>query len=182
MDLSDAVQSLTSPVTPIRGGRMPGPVGMSILLLCWLALGVLPFVFSVPDLRLATGQIGTPGTLTVVSCESLGKGRYDCKGRFTPDGGGDAVNVDASPDSRAGDVIPARLTPEGDRALPTGVKGVLGALALPALGAGALAFLPYVVLYVFGVRRGRRTAVIAGSAVTAVSLIMMIVGVAAALA
>ncbi|GII60630.1 hypothetical protein Skr01_07150 [Sphaerisporangium krabiense] len=153
---------------------------MGILLICWLALGVLPFVTAVPDFRLATGKIGTPGTLTVVSCVSLGQGRYDCEGRFDPDGGGDAVMVAASPDSEAGDVTRAQLTPEGDRALPSGTKGVLRAMTLPALGLGVLAFLPYVLLYVSKVRRGRRTAVIAGSAVTVLSLVLVVVGMVAA--
>ncbi|WP_067186839.1 hypothetical protein [Microtetraspora niveoalba] len=180
MDFSDAVQSFATPVTPVRGGRRPGPLGTGVLLLCWLGLGVVAFVFSVPDLRLAAGAVGTPGTLTVVSCTPLGHGRYDCRGRFTPDDGGPAVAVDASPDSRAGDVVRARLAPEGDRAVPAGTKGVLSALAVPALGFGVLAFLPYVVLYTFGVRRGRRTAVVAGCVVTALSLAGVVVGVAAA--
>ncbi|WP_432929559.1 hypothetical protein ACQPZZ_05540 [Microbispora sp. CA-135349] len=178
MDLTDAVEALTTTVTP--GRRMPGKIGMGILLICWLALGVLPFVTAVPDFRLATGKIGTSGALTVVSCVPLGQGRYDCRGRFVPDGGGDAVMVAASPDSEVGDVMRAQLTPEGEQALPSGTKGVLRAMTLPATGLGALAFLPYVVLYVFRARRGRKTAVIAGSAVTALSLVLIVIGMVAA--
>lgn len=53
-------------------------------------------------------------------------------------------------------------------------------MTLPATGLGALAFLPYVLLYVFKVRRGRRTAVIAGSVVATLSLVLIVVGLVAA--
>ncbi|WP_214107784.1 hypothetical protein [Acrocarpospora catenulata] len=166
-------------VTPTRGPG-PGLLGKVILVALWLAVCVLPMVFSVTAIQLATGRIGTPGTLTVTSCQDLGRGRYDCKGTFTPDSGGQAVPVAASPDSDAGDVVRAQLTPEGDRAVPAGTAGLLAALALPAVGVGGLGFLPYVLLYWSGVRRGRRAAVIAGTAVTGAGLLMAIVGVAAA--
>ncbi|MET9066919.1 hypothetical protein ABZW82_17825, partial [Streptosporangium sandarakinum] len=110
--MNDALESLLDGMEPgptPGPGRTPGPVGMTVLLVCWLALGLMPFVFAVDDLELAAGRTGTPGTLTVVSCASLGEGRYDCRGRFTPDGGGAAVAVAASPDSTAGDVRRARL-------------------------------------------------------------------------
>jgi len=161
-------------------GRTPGRGGMALLLALWVVLGVSPFVFAVPDLRLATGSIGTPGTLTVISCEELGRGRYDCEGAFAPDGGGDAIAVDASPDSTAGDVGRAQLAPEGDRAVRTGTSGVLAALTMPFLGLGVLGFLPYVLLYVLGVRRGRRAAVALGGVLTLVSLAGIVVGIAAA--
>ncbi|MBB2913000.1 hypothetical protein FHS43_004295 [Streptosporangium becharense] len=181
--MSDALENLARAFQPgprPGPGRTPGPIGMTILLLLWVGLGVLPFVSAVSDLKLATGSVGTPGTLTVVSCEDLGEGRYDCKGSFTPDGGGAAIPVDASPDSSAGDVKRARLTPEGDRAVPTGTPGILAALTLPFLGVGVFAFLPYVVMYVFGVRRGRRAAVAFGGLLVAVSLVGVVVGMVAA--
>lgn len=153
---------------------------MAILLLLWVGLGVLPFVFAVSGLKLATGSVGTPGTLTVISCEELGRGRYDCKGSFAPDGGGAAIPVDASPDSTAGDVRRAQLTPEGDRAVATGTSGILAALTMPFLGAGVFAFLPYVLLYVSRVRRGRRAAVVLGCVLTSVSLAGVVVGMVAA--
>ncbi|GAA3032527.1 hypothetical protein [Streptosporangium longisporum] len=179
--MSDAFDTLTDVLPPVPGpGRTPGRIGMSILMILWAGLAVLCFVSAVPGWRLATGAVGVPGTLTVLSCEDLGEGRYDCKGRFTPDGGGTAIAVDASPDSDAGDVTRARLAPEGDRAVPTGTTGVLAALTMPFLGVGVPAFLPYVLLHVFGVRRGRRGAVIAGSVLTCVSLTGVLVGLVAA--
>ncbi|WP_031159797.1 hypothetical protein [Streptosporangium roseum] len=181
--MSDAFENIAGAFQPGATpgpGRTPGPIGMTILLICWVGLGLMPLVLSVSDLKLATGEIGTAGTLTVVSCESLGEGRYDCKGSFAPDGGGAAVAVAASPDSTAGDVKRAQLTPEGDRAVPTGTPGLLSALTMPFLGVGVLAFLPYVFLYVFGARRGRRAAVAFGSILTAVSLAGVVAGVVAA--
>ncbi|WP_055483268.1 hypothetical protein [Sphaerimonospora mesophila] len=178
MDLTDAAGEPTPTATP--GRRMPGKFGMSVLLICWLTLGVLPIVTAAPDLRLATGKIGTPGTLTVVSCVSLGRGRYDCAGRFVPDGGGDAIMVAVPPESEVGDVTRARLTPERDRALPSGTKGVLRAMTLPATGLGSLAFLPYVLLYVFRAGQGRKIALRMGTALTALSLVVIVVGMIAA--
>ncbi|TMR91366.1 hypothetical protein [Nonomuraea basaltis] len=165
-------------VTP--AGKGPGPIGRVVLVLLWLGLCLMPAVFAVRDFELATGRIGTPGTLRVVSCEALGEGRYDCKGSFTPDSGGAAVPVDASPDSEAGDVLRAQLTPEGDRAAPAGTKGVLAAMTLPAVGFGGLGFLPYVIMYWLGARRGRRAAVAGGFLVTAAGGVLMVVGLVAA--
>jgi hypothetical protein len=165
-------------ITP--AGRDPGRFGKVVLVVLWLGVCVLPMVFAAGDLELATGRAGTPGTLRVVSCEALGEGRYDCKGVFTPDSGGAPVAVDASPDSSAGDVTRAQLTPEGDRAVPAGTRGVLAALTLPALGFGGLGFLPYVIMYWLGARKGRRAAVAGGILVTAAGVAGMLVGMVAA--
>ncbi|MHC1563157.1 hypothetical protein ACR9E3_29705 [Actinomycetospora sp. C-140] len=161
-------------------GRDPGPVGKIILLLLWLVLAVLPIVAAIGDLRLATGAIGTPGTLTVEQCTDLGRGRYDCTGRFAPDGGGPPVAVDASPDSTAGDVRPAQLTPEGDRAVPAGTAGILAALTLPFLGLFALGFVPAIGLWATGSRRSKRPAVAGGVVIGVVSVIGIVVGLVAA--
>ncbi|GLW05217.1 hypothetical protein Misp01_03470 [Microtetraspora sp. NBRC 13810] len=138
----------------------------------WAAMGVLPIVFAVPGLRLAAGVTGVPGTLTVVSCAALGEGRYDCRGSFAPASGGPAVPVRASPDSTAGDVLPARLAPGGDRAVPAGAAGVLAALALPGVGVAGLGFLPYVIVYWYGGRRGRKAAAVFGWVLTAAGVMM----------
>ncbi|MGP3962469.1 hypothetical protein ACTWPT_41410 [Nonomuraea sp. 3N208] len=176
-------------VTP--AGRDPSRVGKVILVLCWLTVCLMSMVFAVRDLQLATGRIGTPGTLQVLSCEDLGEGRYDCKGMFTPDfvpdsgtsePAGAPVPVNASPDSSAGDVKRAQLTPEGDRAAPAGTMGVLAALTLPAVGFGGLGFLPYVIMYWAGARRGRRAAVIGGWLITAAGVAGMLVGLVASYA
>ena len=55
---------------------------MAILLLLWVGLGVSTFVFAVSGLKLATGSIGTPGTLTVVSCEEVGQGPLRLQGQL----------------------------------------------------------------------------------------------------
>ncbi|WP_066361371.1 hypothetical protein [Herbidospora mongoliensis] len=175
--MSDFADVFTG-VTP--GRRGPGPIGKIILIACWIAVCAASIYFSVPALRLATGQIGTPGTLTVVSCEELGQGRYDCKGSFQPDSGGPAIAVAASPDSDAGDVERAQLTPEGDQAAPTGTKGVLSALALIGVGIGGLGYLPYVLMYWAGLP-GRRFAAVTGGVITVAGLVLCIVGVGAAM-
>ncbi|MEV0997849.1 hypothetical protein [Nonomuraea sp. NPDC050202] len=149
-------------------------------MLLWLGVCLTPMVLATGELELATGRAGTPGTLRVVSCEDLGEGRYDCRGQFTPDNGDAVVEVAASPDSEAGDLLRAQLTPEGDRAVPAGAKGVLAALALPGMGLGGLGFLPYVVMYWLGARRGRRAAVTGGILVTAAGVVLMLAGMVAA--
>ncbi|TKK78831.1 hypothetical protein FDA94_37000 [Herbidospora galbida] len=158
----------------------PGPIGKIVLILCWLAVCGLSIYGSVPSLLLATGQEGTPGTLTVTSCVTLGQGRYDCDGVFTPASGGPSIAVHASPDSETGEVTPAQLTPEGDRAVPTGTKGVLAALSLAGVGLGGLGFLPYVLMY-WARLPGRRVAAIAGAILSVGGLTLAIVGVGASL-
>ncbi|MET7331277.1 hypothetical protein [Nonomuraea sp. NPDC005650] len=165
-------------VTP--GGRDPGRLGRIVLVLLWLTACLAPAAFAIGDLELAAGRTGTPGTLRVASCAALGQGRYDCRGIFTPDSGGAAVAVAASPDSEAGEVTRARLSPEGDRAVPAGTKGVLAALTLPAVGFGGLGFLPYVIMCWAGARRGRRAAVTGGFLVTAAGATLTVIGMAAA--
>ncbi|MBB6548898.1 hypothetical protein [Nonomuraea rubra] len=169
-----------SEIRPATRGRGPGPWGRVILVLLWLAVCLMPVPLAVNSLELATGRVGTPGTLRVVWCEALGEGRYDCRGWFTPDGGDTPVEVAASPDSEPGDVMRAQLTPAGDRAVPAGPKGVLAALSLPGMGLAGLGFLPYVVLYWLGARRGRRAAVTGGILVTAAGVVLMVSGLVAA--
>ncbi|MEU5188559.1 hypothetical protein AB0G83_15645 [Streptomyces klenkii] len=61
-------------------------------LLC-LLMAVLPGAYAVPGLVRSTGLVGTPGTFTVLVCETTGTGRGThtvCYGTFRPDGGGRA--------------------------------------------------------------------------------------------
>lgn len=157
-------------------GATPGRLGMAVLLLLWLGLCAAPIWFSLPDLALATGRAGVPGTVRVVSCESLGKGRYDCRGRFTPEhaAGGPVTEVRLSPDSEAGEVYPAQFDPATGRAAPNGARGVWAVAGLMALGPLCFGFLPYCVLFAAGAGpRARRGAVVFGVALTAASALFM---------
>ncbi|WP_219513670.1 hypothetical protein [Nonomuraea ceibae] len=120
--------------TPAVAGRLLGLLIPGALLI-WLAATVV--LVSLPELKVALGHAGTPGTATVVSCQALGQGRYDCRASFVFDDRSKAPIVVATvPDAEAGEVFPAALTPAGDRVLPTGARGVwrqalvLGALPL----------------------------------------------------
>ncbi|GAA3467995.1 hypothetical protein [Nonomuraea roseola] len=169
---------LLDALPPSPRGAPPGTTGRVILVLLWLGLCAATVPAAMTDLRLATGAIGVPGTLTVVSCADLGSGRYDCRGRFVPDSGDPALPVAASPDSRAGQVFRAQLVPGGERAVRTGRDGLLVALLLPATGLTGIAFLPYVIVYWLGWRR-RRLAVLGGCVVTLAGLVLMALGFAA---
>ncbi|MEV6986332.1 hypothetical protein AB0M95_34455 [Sphaerisporangium sp. NPDC051017] len=164
-------------------GRTPGPVGMYILLVCWVVLGLTPVLFSTRDLMLATGRAGAPGSLTVTSCQALGKGRYDCQGLFVPDD--DALKTktfQASPDSRAGQSYRARLDVETGRVVRTGTAGVLAQFALIGLTPLVYAGLPYATMFALGVRRGRRIAGRLGVVVAGASLVLVVTGMVAAYA
>lgn len=163
-----------------HGAPGPGPVGRVVLVLLWAVLAVVPIATGLPDLRLAAGATGTPGTLTVDQCTELGRGRYDCRGSFSPDGGGPAVAVAAPPDSAAGETWPARLGPAGDRAVRADVAGLWVASAVPLLGVAALALLPLLGLHLAGVARGRRVALLLGAPVAVVALTGAVGGVIAA--
>ncbi len=154
----------------------PTPGWMGFLLALWLLLALACGWSAVDDLRLASGAVGAPGVLQVTDCTDLGEGRYDCNGLFRPDAGGDPIAVDASPDSSAGEVVAAQLTPAGDRAVPTGTTGVLAALTLPFLGVALLGYLPWTTAVVLGARRGRRGLAVLGHVVTLVFGTATIVG------
>ncbi|MFD2357578.1 hypothetical protein ACFSTC_62345 [Nonomuraea ferruginea] len=113
-----------------------------VLILLWLAVCLAPIPVAVPDYLLTLGHTGTPGTLTVVSCESLGRGRYDCRGRFVPDDGGQPVIVATSPDSDAGDVTHARLTPRRHPRAPRRAQGRARRLRRPGRRARRSRFPP----------------------------------------
>ncbi|MCF3104745.1 hypothetical protein IPZ58_24590 [Streptomyces roseoverticillatus] len=75
----------------------------SVGLLC-LLMAALPGAFAVPGLVRSTGLVGTPGTFTVLVCETVGTGRGShtvCHGSFRPDGGGrtdDRATIDTEYD------------------------------------------------------------------------------------
>ena len=148
----------------------------------WLVIGVMPIAFSISDVRLASGAVGTPGTLTVEQCTDLGRGRYDCVGIFFPAGGGTPVAVDATPDSTPGESRPAQLSPEGDRAVANGTAGVLAALTLPFLGVAVLGLLPAVVMWGTGRTRNIRPALFWGAVVAVLGAVGVVVGMVAAYA
>ncbi|MBB5132378.1 hypothetical protein HNP84_002094 [Thermocatellispora tengchongensis] len=166
------------PEPPVKTGRSPGPILQVLIVVMWAGISVAPIPLSVPLIQLAAGAYGTPGTLTVESCVRVGRGRYDCEGTFTPDGGGPALTVSAPGDLEAGDRVTAQLAPEGDRAVVAGTRGVLTTLTLPFLSIGMFGFLPYVVLYWLprSTRRQLRKAVIAGCVLTAVSVVGVTIG------
>ncbi|WP_156325195.1 hypothetical protein [Nonomuraea sp. SBT364] len=127
-------------------GRMLGLLIPGALLV-WLAATVV--LVALPELKVALGHAGTPGTATVVSCDALGHGRFDCRASFEfDDRFSGPIVVGTVPDVEVGEVFPAALTPAGDRVLPTGARGVwrqalvLGALPL---GVAVIALLTVVV-------------------------------------
>ncbi len=164
-------------------GRTPGLMGMYILFVCWVILGLVPVLFSARDLELALGRAGAPGRLTVVSCQALGEGRYDCRGRFVPDD--DSLRtkvVRAAPESEVGQSFRGRLDVETDHVVRTGTAGVLAQFALIGLTPLVYAGLPYSVMFALGVRRGRRTVGVLGLVVAVASLALVVTGVVAAYA
>ncbi|MEU8272353.1 hypothetical protein AB0B89_35030 [Sphaerisporangium sp. NPDC049002] len=177
---------MTHPTTSgwaIGRGRTPGLIGMYILFVCWVILGLLPVLFSTHDLELALGRTGAPGRLTVVSCQALGKGRYDCRGEFVPDD--DSLRttiVRAAPESEVGQSFRGRLDVETDRVVRTGTAGVLAQLALIGLTPLVYAGLPYSLMFALRIRRGRKTAGILGLVVTGLSLVLVVTGLVAAYA
>ncbi|GIM98453.1 hypothetical protein [Planomonospora venezuelensis] len=154
-------------------GRVAGPAGALFLagLMVYLACTVV--ATALPDLEIALGSRGTPGTAEVLSCESLGRGRYDCDARFTfDDPARGPIVAGTVPDALAGEVFPAALTPEGDRVVPTGARGVWASVGLLALAPFCLSFIPAMLLFGFEARRGLRASVIGACAVSALSFVL----------
>ncbi|MEW2352318.1 hypothetical protein [Spirillospora sp. NPDC029432] len=120
-------------------------MGVIVLFSMWLALGLMPILFSLGDMRLAFGLTGEPGTAVVQYCADLGDDRYDCRGRFEPADPRRAATEDVHlpPDSDEGEMFPAQLRPDGEHAAPAGTQGRLASLALPALGMVFLVPLPW---------------------------------------
>ncbi|MBB5966240.1 hypothetical protein [Planomonospora venezuelensis] len=166
----------------VRQRRTPrellGAAGMmffstgGILLMAWTVITT-----TLPDLEVALGRKGTPGTAHVFSCERIGKGEYDCKAWFVfDDPARDPITVDTVPEAEAGEVFPAALTPEGDRVKPTGARGVWTAVGLLALVPFGLAFVPPILTFGFALERSFIVSLIVGGVVATLSLVVCIVG------
>ncbi|WP_344971525.1 hypothetical protein [Streptosporangium fragile] len=142
-------------------------------LLTWLVVTIVSV--TMPELRLALGHTGTPGTATVLSCERLtGKGRYDCNAYFVfDDRSKEPIVIDTVPDAEAGEVFRAALTPEGDRVLPTGARGTWRGIVQLDIIPFALALIAF-----FGalITRSRKVIIWTG-ALGAPFLVVMIIGI-----
>ncbi|NRQ31507.1 hypothetical protein HII36_06580 [Nonomuraea sp. NN258] len=154
-----------------------GTIGMTLSLvipaglLIWLVVTVISV--TMPDLDLALGRSGTPGTATVLSCERVGKGRYDCDARFVfDDRSREPIVIDTVPDAEPGEVFPAALTPEGDRVLPTGARGVWNAVALLV----ALPFGLALIAFLTALFTRSRKAIIWTGAIGAPFLVLLVLG------
>ncbi|WP_030176501.1 hypothetical protein [Spirillospora albida] len=160
------------------------PTGLIVMMAMWLAVGLLPIGFSVGDVRLAFGLTGEPGRATVELCVETGGGKgsgTDCRGTFRPDAPGAAPvgNVHLPPESDEGETFTARLRPDGEHAVPTGLKGRLASLALPALGLFFLLPMPIALRYLISDRRAGRVSLYALVASMAGAAVLCITGLVA---
>ncbi|MFI6454293.1 hypothetical protein ACIBF6_22355 [Streptosporangium amethystogenes] len=141
------------------------------------ALAVTVLTTTAPQLQVALGATGRPGNATVLSCERVGRNEHHSEARFVfDDATRKPIIIDTVPDVTVGESFRAALTPEDDRVLPTGSRGVMPALGLLALAPLGMSLLPYMPMYSLGIRRGRRAAAVGGAVVAAASVIVIIVG------
>ncbi|MBG0832199.1 hypothetical protein HS041_31320 [Planomonospora sp. ID67723] len=154
-----------------------GAMGMMLFSTAGLSLLAWTVISTTrPDLEVALGWKGTPGTAHVFSCERVGKGEYDCRAWFVfDDPARDPITVATVPEAEAGEVFPAALIPEGDRVVPTGARGVVGNVGLLALAPFVLAFVPAILAFGFALERTFVVSLIVGGVVAAVSLVVCIV-------
>ncbi|MFI0408223.1 hypothetical protein [Actinomadura sp. 3N508] len=128
----------SKPVTPLQ---------MIIGIAMWLGVALIPIVFEITEVRLAFGQMGTPGRVTVTSCTDSDTSAY-CSGTFTPKAPPSTpINVTLRADSKEDDVFPAQLHPDGIHAYPTDFGGRASTVAIPALGILILVPLPWALAY-----------------------------------
>lgn len=129
-----------------------------------------------PDLKVALGVTGTPGTATVVVHERVGRKSYHNEARLVfDDPAREPVIVETVSGVELGESFRAALTPEGDWVLPTGMRGAARPLMFLSMAPLFLAFIPYVLLYRFRVSRGLRAAAVGGGVVSAASVLMFVV-------
>lgn len=160
------------------------PMGLIVMMAMWLSLGLMPIGFSVGDMRLAFGLTGEPGRATVELCVETGGGKNsgtDCRGTFRPDAPGAAPvsDVHLPPESDEGETFAARLRPDGEHAVPTGLKGRLASVALPALGLFFLLPIPLALRYLIADRRPGRFALYALVVSMAAAAVLCITGLVA---
>ena len=167
---------------PRPARRNPGPVGKAILVVLWLVIGVMPIAFSISDVRLASGDVGSARDPHRRAVHRPREGPLRLRRHLLPAGGGTPIAVDATPDSTPGESRPAQLSPEGDRAVPNGTAGVLAALTLPFLGVAVLGLLPAVVMWGTGRTRNIRPALFWGAVVAVLGAVGVVVGMVAAYA
>ncbi|MER5624399.1 hypothetical protein ABT061_25535 [Streptosporangium sp. NPDC002544] len=148
-----------------------------------LFLSFLPWILVVaivtnalPDLKVALGVTGTPGTATVVVHERVGRNSYHSEARLVfDDPAREPVIVKTVSGVELGESFRAALTPEGDWVLPTGMRGATRSLMFLSMAPLCLSFIPYVLLYRFRVRRGLKAAAVGGGVVAAASVLMFVV-------
>ncbi|MGJ6968366.1 hypothetical protein ACSDR0_41310 [Streptosporangium sp. G11] len=159
-------------------------ITMTALFAALVGLFVIVVTQSTQSLDVALDDdTGASGTATVVSCEShtTGSGRsrrtrHDCEARFVfDDPSKEPIVIDTIPEVEVGEIFPAALTPEGDRVLPTGARGVWWALLVPA----GIAFGLAAVVFLGALMTGSRKLIIWTGALGLPFLIVLIIAVVA---
>ncbi|MEO3782308.1 hypothetical protein ABGB12_03190 [Actinocorallia sp. B10E7] len=162
---------------------MGGGIGLLIAGGLWLWLGLASLWYGWPDIRLAFGLTGQPGTAAVEKCVTTGSGkqtRTDCRGWFTPDEPSLSPRyVQLPPESGEGQEFRAQMRPDGEWARPSGTAGRLATLALPAFGLLVLTPVPLVLAFLLGKERrpGKvfvRTTIVLALAATALCVAGMV--------
>lgn len=115
-----------------RSRKPPGKVRLTIgivsILLCFGG-AIAGFVALTLELPYRAGWAGTPGTVSLITCESVGSGRgkhTDCDGEFRAGPNAEFVSVSIEGDSTYAiqRVYPARLHSDGQTASVVGGKSV----------------------------------------------------------
>lgn len=183
-----------------RGRKPPGKVGKTVGALFMLAifgLAIAGFVSATVELSYRAGWAGTPGTLSTVSCETVGSGRsesIDCDGFFQAGSRAQPtqVSIEGSNTYPSNHSFPARLHADGQTASVVSGKTVAYILGGVFALLGAVVFMGwFFVLWIVGItirlRLGRRwqpgkwaalTPLIAGGVLLAFGIISGIVGAA----
>ncbi|WP_344449666.1 hypothetical protein [Actinocorallia aurantiaca] len=142
---------------PADSGGLGGGLGLLIAGGLWLCLGLAPLWYGWPDIRLAFGLTGQPGTAVVEKCVTTGSGkqtRTDCRGWFTPNEPSLSPQyVQLPPESEEGEEFRAQMRRDGEWARPSDTAGRFATLALPAFGLLVLSPVPLVLVFLLGEER-----------------------------